>query len=228
VANVTVGVNPTSIVYDSTVYQIFVAAVGANEVDIVSASNNTVVGPIQVGNYALGLAYDPAKGEIFNANTNDNSVVVLLDTSESIVTTVQFPIGTYPYGLAYNSASGEILVANEGTTNLVAVISDSTNAVVANVTAGNTPQFLAYDSANSEIFATNKGSNTVSVISESAIASASPSPAASPTSSSTASPSPSPTVPEFGGATLVSLVAAILVVTVFAVAMTKKARKASV
>ena len=49
----------------------------------------------------------------------------------------------------------------------VSVISDSTNAVVATVTAGNFPYGMAYDSAKGEVFVFNEDSGTVSVISDS-------------------------------------------------------------
>ncbi len=80
----------------------------------------------------------------------------------------------YDYGLAYDSSKGEIFVTNEGANyapGTVSVISDSTNAVVANITLGNgagrgVAYGVAYDSGKGEIFVTNAGVNAVSVISD--------------------------------------------------------------
>ena len=70
------------------------------------------------------------------------------------------------YGVAYDSGKGEIFVTHAAV-NAVTVISDSTNAVVANVTVGLTPEELAYDSHTGDIFVTNVVDGTVSVISDS-------------------------------------------------------------
>ena len=70
------------------------------------------------------------------------------------------------YGVAYDSGKGEIFVTHAGV-NTVTVISDTTNAVVANITVGNTPEDLAYDSHTGQIFVTNIVDGTVSVISDS-------------------------------------------------------------
>jgi YVTN family beta-propeller protein len=79
--------------------------------------------------------------------------------------------------IAYDSGKGEIFVTtfvpfvtelgqHTYTSNSVSAISDSTNAVVANVTVGENPSSIAYDSGKREIFVANQGPGTVSVISD--------------------------------------------------------------
>ena len=77
--------------------------------------------------------------------------------------------------LAYDSSMGEIFSTNGVAANTVSVISDSTNAVVANVTVGDDPLGIAYDAGKGEMFVVDHGAyadngnpaSTVSVISDS-------------------------------------------------------------
>jgi YVTN family beta-propeller protein len=103
-------------------------------------------------------------------------------------------VGNVPNSVAYDSTKGEVFVSNGGQndvkslpSSLVSVISDSNNAVVANVTVGSAPFGEVYDPAKSEIFVANFGANTVSVISDSSSLSTTSTP--SPTISFTPSPS---------------------------------------
>src|SRR5256885_7509941 len=75
------------------------------------------------------------------------------------------PVAT-PDFIAYDSGKGEMFVTDERSNN-VTVISDSTNAVIANIPVGSYPIGLACDSGKGEVFVTNSGSNNVTVISDS-------------------------------------------------------------
>src|SRR3989475_12895329 len=75
------------------------------------------------------------------------------------------PVAT-PDFIAYDSGKGEMFVTDERSNN-VTVISDSTNAVIANIPVGSYPIGLAYDSGIGEVFVANSGSNNVTVISDS-------------------------------------------------------------
>ena len=70
------------------------------------------------------------------------------------------------YELTYNLGNGEIYVINAGV-NAVSAISVTSNAVVANITVGNTPEEVARDSHKGEIFAIHVVDGTVSIISDS-------------------------------------------------------------
>ena len=68
--------------------------------------------------------------------------------------------------LAYDAGQGEVFVAagngvEEGATPTVWVISDSTNAIVANITMASafTPTGVAYDASKGEVFVTDAGNN---------------------------------------------------------------------
>src|SRR3989440_11556609 len=71
-----------------------------------------------------------------------------------------------PDFIVYDGGKGELFVTDERSNN-VTVISDSTNAVIANIPVGSYPIGLAYDSGQGEVVVTNSGSKNVTVISDS-------------------------------------------------------------
>ena len=148
-----------------------------------------------------------------------------------MVATVQLGSGYTgdPTGTVYDPAKGEIFETS-GAGASVFVISDSNNAVTATAPLVQLPNDnapypmgLAYDSAKGEIFVA-RGDNAVSVIPDSSSSSTSstPTPTSSPSATSTASSSPTPKVPEFSNAALVTVAAAMVVVTLSAVAIRRK------
>ena len=111
----------------------------------------------------IAVGYDSGKGEVFVADPDSNTVSVISDASNTVVTTI--PVGITPVGVAYDSGKGEVFVANWNS-NSVSVISDASNTVVATIPVGTNPQGVGYDSGKAEVFVANTGSNTVSVISD--------------------------------------------------------------
>ena len=94
---------------------------GANAVHAVG-----VVGTI-TGIGAGMVAYDFGKGEIFVSNNANNTVSVISDSTNTVISTI--PVGTIPEGVAYDAGKGEIFVTNLGS-NTVSIISDSSGASV--------------------------------------------------------------------------------------------------
>ena len=182
VATVALPNTPGGVAYDSGKGEIFVSTYSG--VAVVNDTNNTVVAVLPVPEFGAGIAYDPAKGEIFVANPFTNNVLVINDTTDSVVAGVAtFPglmcgYNSQIQSVVYDSGAGQIFVtcvqvfvdqcpdpvppcpvaAN------VTVISDATNSVVGTVLVGTQPSGLAYDSARGEVFVTNSNSNSVSVI----------------------------------------------------------------
>jgi YVTN family beta-propeller protein len=142
VATVQVGVEPVGVAYDSGKGEVFVANGGSNTVSVISDNTNTVVATIPMGSnsadqpHPLCIAFDSATSEIYVVNSYPytsapGQVSVISDSNNTILTSIS--VGDNPYYAAYDSAKGEIFVTNYGD-DFVSVISDSTNAVVANVT----------------------------------------------------------------------------------------------
>ncbi|MDG6913419.1 MAG: PKD domain-containing protein [Nitrososphaerota archaeon] len=172
VANISVGIMPEGLVYDSRNGNIYVAnyncplptSCGQSTISVISTSTNVVVATVPVGNGSLGLAYDNNKGEIFVTNSGSNNVSVVNDTTNTVIRTISFPTSKcMPDGIAYDPAGGEVIVVQTGC-NEVSIISDTTDAVVANVSVGIYPRGVVYDSGKGEFFVANRESDTVSVI----------------------------------------------------------------
>lgn len=152
---------------------------GGESVSVVSCANNTVVATINVEGYPEGIAYDPAKGELFVSDDSAGAVSVISDSTDTVMRTIGLgggnQTGSYsPKDVVYNPIDGEIFAVNQGS-NSISVISDSTNQVVAivNIVSNTSPAPIggAFDSARDEVFVTNSMSDTVSVISGKALTS---------------------------------------------------------
>ena len=114
------------LVYDSGRGEIFVNSGGV--VSVVSDSSNTEVATLYVRS-GIGIAYDSAKGAIVLSGSNiygDNvaaSVVVMSDSTYSILANLKLPTGNDSYGAVYDPAKGEIFVPDG--INTLYVMSDS-------------------------------------------------------------------------------------------------------
>jgi len=109
------------------------------------------------------MVFDSAKGEIYVANENSESIGVISSVTDSVVDSIS-DFGA-PYALAYDSGTGQIFVSNYAA-GTVSVINDTMNTIVANVTVGRGPDSIAYDPAEGELFVANQESQTVSVIND--------------------------------------------------------------
>ncbi len=133
---------------------------------VISDTTNSVVATVPLGSFPSGIAYDPAKGELFVANDAaipddanasnyiNGSVSVISDSSDKVVAMV--PVGSSPTGVAYDPTKGEIFVANSGS-NTTSIISDTNNSVVATVPVGDSPDGVAYDFGKGYVFVANYG-----------------------------------------------------------------------
>jgi YVTN family beta-propeller protein len=127
----------------------------------------SVTGSIPVGSGPGAIAYDPAKGELFVANSGSNNVSVVSDTTDSVIATV--PVGEGPSSIAYDSAREELFVVNGGGSDNISVISDTSNKVVDTIplaVSATVPGQAVYDSGRGEIFVSQPNSNVVGVIND--------------------------------------------------------------
>jgi YVTN family beta-propeller protein len=139
-------------------------------VSVINGTTNTIVATIPVGKNPQAIAYNPANGLLYVANTLSDTLSIINGTSNSLIGSM--PLGDYPgkspTGIAVNPINNTIYVTNMGS-NTVSVINGTSNIVIDNITsgaAGNlfSPTGIAYDSDNNNIYVTNRGSDTVSVI----------------------------------------------------------------
>jgi YVTN family beta-propeller protein len=132
---------------------------------IQNAQAAAIITTISVGGAPWGVAYNPAKGEIYAVNSGSGrSIWVISDNTHTVTSTI--PLTQNPYRVEYDSGKGEIFVANYAADS-VSIISAETKSVIATVPVGKSPASFAYDSGKGEMFVANTGDNTVSVISDS-------------------------------------------------------------
>jgi len=221
IANITVP-NPGPLVYDSAAKAVYMSEDVGTDVFVISDKtlelNKT---PITVSSDPYlnpgSLAYDSAKGRIYVTNSTDVSVIS--DSNNKVFAVVHnvANLNGSPGTLVY-AGNDEIICSNG------AVISDITNTVKATLNVGTNPAGIAYDSGTGQVFVTNGNDpGTVTYTSVSSGTPSTASPTSSPSSSSTATSTPK--VPEFSSAALVSVAAAMVVVTLCAVAISRKKSK---
>ncbi len=120
VANVSVGVYPVGVAYDSGEGEIFVVDDGYssnttynNIVSVISDANNTVTKTVFVGVDPAGAAYDSSKGEVFVANSyvvdKGNSTVSIIQDSSLASTFVTSTDSSSTIGASSNHQSSRIL-----------------------------------------------------------------------------------------------------------------------
>jgi len=165
------GVEPYRVVYDRGKGEVFTSdSAGGVGLSVINDTSFTVVKTIPLPGVApTGMAYDPAKGEIFVGTESGSNVTIVNDTTDTIVGTISH-VGDDPWSLAYDSGKGEIFVANLFGAVLnsnVTVINDTTDSIVARINIGQSPSGeIVYDSGKGEVFVPNYGSDNVSVISD--------------------------------------------------------------
>jgi YVTN family beta-propeller protein len=118
--------------------------------------------------------YDPANGQIFVRDSEDNeaAVGVLSTATGQMVADITTPGGSegsvITPTIAYDSKTGFIYATNANTgayPGNVSIIDPVTDQVTGSVTVGYSPDGIAYDPANNELYVANEGTHNVTVIS---------------------------------------------------------------
>jgi hypothetical protein len=151
-------VTPSGVVYDPAMHEIFVSNYDSGDVQVFSDSTNTQVADITaLTGPPYNLAYDSGKNEIWVAEST--GACAISDSTNQVVAnvTTNAPAswGTLTQAV-YDPKTGEVFVAysdfNGASTPYIQVISDSSNTVVANLTAA-AYTGIVDDAAKSEVFA---------------------------------------------------------------------------
>ena len=164
------------VVYDAGKSEFFLTVSNSYAVAVMPDANPAQVATVAVPQTGIyqpnSMVYDSVDGKIFVANGGGGTVLVISDSTNSVVATIPM-FGAS--GLAYDSGNGDVYV---GTTTLgsgssytksVSVISGSTNTVVGTVTlpSGGSYGPMVYDSAQGKVFVTDSSSGAIYVISDS-------------------------------------------------------------
>lgn len=134
----------------------------------------TRIATIPLGDFAQGVAINPAGTRVYVVNGKNVSVI---DTaSNTVIATVAMGATAYanPYGIAVNPAGTRVYVTNSSEST-VSVIDTATNTVITNVRVGPVftgysgppaagPQGVAVNPNGNEVYVANSGNDTVAVI----------------------------------------------------------------
>jgi YVTN family beta-propeller protein len=122
------------------------------------------VANISVGGGPMGIAYDPASGEIFVANNKTDNVTVINDSTDRVVANIRVGAnpGDGPEGVAYDPATGDIFVPNFGSSN-VSVLNGTSNTLLSTLSAAvwQHPVGVAFDSKTGTMYLTNNTGDAV-------------------------------------------------------------------
>ncbi len=161
IGNITVQSEPFGLAYNNLTNVIYTTDYGANNVSVISTSNNTVIKTISVGKGPEGVTYDYQNGEVYVVDASASTVTVIDASNDTKVATVS--TGGLPMGIAYNNKTNRIYTANYNAGTLT-VISGSNNTVVGTIKGFNSPEDVAYDYKNNEIYVTDSGYEYVTAV----------------------------------------------------------------
>jgi YVTN family beta-propeller protein len=136
---------------------IFVLFSGADDAQ---GQINTAVVP--VGTMPTGAAQDPVTGDIYVANSGDDTVSVIDPDSQTVIDTIG--VGDGPGSVAADPSAGIIYVSNF-IDDTVTVIDTPTNTVVDTIAVGDGPDGIAVDPETGDLYVANFIDDTVSVVS---------------------------------------------------------------
>jgi YVTN family beta-propeller protein len=136
------------------------AVPGGNQT--VTALGGATPAPVPVGGSPSEIAYDPAQGQIFVANSYSDNVSVIADSNDSVIATLA--LGATPYGIVFDSGLDEVFVATGGDS--ITVLNASNDSVLTTFGTTNNPSTLAYDPALGEVLVALYGPGLVDVLSD--------------------------------------------------------------
>ncbi|HLH29934.1 MAG TPA: IPT/TIG domain-containing protein, partial [Terriglobia bacterium] len=138
-----------------------VANTGSNNVSVIDLTANQVVKTIDVQNFPIGVAINPATRRALVTNFQSDSVSVIDLDSLSVVTTIPGLKG--PSGVAINPNTNIAVITNRSG-NSVSLIDLTSNSVTASVPVGQYPRGVAIDLNNNTAVIANANSGSVSII----------------------------------------------------------------
>lgn len=118
------------------------------------------ISKIEAGDHPWAIAFNPATGKAYVANSGSANVAVI-DTRSH--TTRLVNTGEIPCAVAFDSTSGRVFIANYAS-NSVTVIDGANDAVIASVPVTPLPQAIAVDSKNHRVYVASTHSGAITVL----------------------------------------------------------------
>jgi len=166
ITHIKVGNSPYQMAYDPQNNYIYVANSGSNNVSIINAVTNTVVGTISLasGSAPMGIVYDLQNGYLYVTNSAGNGYITAINPATNKVI-ASISIKYYPVFLLYDPDNECIYIT--GNSN-VTVYNPSTNQM-SNISNGKSPLLtsswgLTYDPDNKYLYVTDDGGTSLAII----------------------------------------------------------------
>jgi YVTN family beta-propeller protein len=160
VTNISVGVQPSAVLFDNLTGDVYVANEASDNVTIINGSNGQVDGGLRVGTSPDGDCFSPLNGFIYVTNFGSNTVSIISGVNRTLHGTVH--VGSNPTACAFDPADGLIMVANYQSDNLTVI--PPTGLPGPSIPVGIHPTALVADPRNGTVFVANWGSGNVTVI----------------------------------------------------------------
>ena len=158
VTSISVGAQPTDVVYDSANNVLYVVNSGDVGLSIVDPQSNKVIGNIATLEIPKREAVDPTSGDLYVSewgclpDPTCPSVLQVLDPStEQFV--AQVPIGEWPEGIAFDPWDSEVFVT-EAYSNDLTIISSTSETVIGSIPMESSPYGICFDPLNGFLYVT--------------------------------------------------------------------------
>ena len=160
-----VGENPTGMAVDPRRDRLVVAEVQSKNVEVLTASNLSVVANVTVGWNPTDVVYVPITDQYYVADSGSNNLSIINASTLNVITNVS--VGGCPFDETYDSASQTVLVTDSCTNSVTAV--NVTTHAARSVPVGGSPEGVAFDSVTGGIYVANLYSNNVTVFNASSL-----------------------------------------------------------
>jgi YVTN family beta-propeller protein len=156
VGNISVGSFPWQATYDDLNNRIYVSNFNSQNLSIINASSNTIVGNVTLTANPFEFAVDRSNGFLYviDEGLMSSEVHVINTTTNTVASSIA--ISARPERIAYDGANGHLYVGTSQSNNIT-VINGSTNAVVDSIALPpqngyGRPTGMLYDPANRDVY----------------------------------------------------------------------------
>ena len=146
---------------DPTTNRLFIAHLGASQIDVVDLTTTTVVATIPDITSVHGVRVAPDLGRLYASATGDNTVVTI-DT-HTLAILARAPTGLFPDGLAYDPETKKVFVSNEED-HLETVLDANTGQPVGNTDIGGEAGNTATDMTGNQVLVDVQTANDIAII----------------------------------------------------------------